>query len=80
VIISLRDPQYQSHCSNPPIGGQALPCPAPPGSSQVKFSQFQGVWGYGGGGGGNAGIKIYNLIIVFEFYNKEKKEKKKRAL
>jgi len=78
VIISLRDPQYQSHCSNPPIGGQALPCPAPPGSSQVKFSQFQGVWGYGGGG--NAGIKIYNLIIVFEFYNKEKKEKKKRAL
>jgi len=28
----------------------------------------------------NAGIKIYNLINVLEFYNEEKKEKKKRAL
>jgi len=27
----------------------------------------------------NAGIKICNLINVLEFYNEEKKEKKKKA-
>jgi hypothetical protein len=50
------------------------PHPDPAKSNSVNFSE-SGIMEVA-----NAGIKIYNLINVLEFYNEEKKEKKKRAL